>query len=65
MPPELAPPARVVVAVVVFRCRTVPLPPPTRGEAVPPALGDRPTEVALAAGPGFRSMKYIFYLFRY
>jgi hypothetical protein len=52
MPPELVPPARVVVAVVVLRCRTVPLPPPARGEAVPPALGDRPTEVALAAGPG-------------
>jgi hypothetical protein len=35
---------------VVFRWRTVPL--PARGEAVDPALGDLPTEVALAAGPG-------------
>ena len=52
MPPELVPPALVVVAVVVLRCRTVPLPAPARGEAVPPALGDRPTDVALAAGPG-------------
>ena len=53
MPPELVPPALVVVVVVVaFRCLTVPpLPLPALGEAVP-ALGDRPTDVALAAGPG-------------
>ena len=54
MPPELVPPARVAVAVVVLRCRTVPqplLPAPALGEAAA-ALGDRPTDVALAAGPG-------------
>ena len=52
MPPELVPPARVAGAVVVLRCRTVPLlPAPALGEAAA-ALGDRPTDVALAAGPG-------------
>ena len=53
MPPELVPPARVAGAVVVLRCRTVPLlPAPALGEAAA-ALGDRPTDVALAAGPGW------------
>ena len=52
MPPELVPPALVVVVVGALRCLTVPLPLPALGEAVP-ALGDRPTDVALAAGPGW------------
>ena len=52
IPPELVPPARVAGAVVVLRCLTVPLlPAPALGEAAA-ALGDLPTEVALAAGPG-------------
>jgi len=37
---------------VVLRWRTVPEPPPALGETDAPALGDLPTEVALAAGPG-------------
>ena len=53
MPPELVPPALAAGAdEVVLRCRTVPDPAPALGETEPPALGDFPTEVALAAGPG-------------
>jgi len=51
MPPELVPPALGAAVVVVFLWRTV-LPLPEALGEDPLALGDLPTDVALAAGPG-------------
>ena len=46
-------------AEVVLRWRTAPPLAPARGEALPlPALGDRPTVVALAAGPGLKIRRF-------
>ena len=60
MPPELVPPALAAgAAEVVLRCRTVPDPAPALGETDDPAFGDLPTDVALAAGPGFKETEEI------
>ena len=40
-----------------MRWRTAPDPAPALAETEDPALGDLPTEVALAAGPGYRKQK--------